>query len=736
MGKRLAILAAALLVAGLALLWFSRPAPLPELGRLDAPGQGPRTSAQLEELPTPPRASPTRVEPARDSAAQGDVPDDGTEDVQRPASDDRLTGRVLDAAGAPLEGATLEVSLDTTAEYSVLDLWNMPPPRSAGRGTSGAGGRFTITVPHAVPLELSASHPGYARARRDPVFGGEHVEVVLLPAARVEGRITQAASGDPVAEVQVRLVVRGVGSVAETRSDAAGRYSLEALPAGVFWLQVRPQERAAPAWVTLELAEGETRVHDIALQDGVLVQGTVTDASSGARIAQAEIGEGWVYRKSVRTDAEGRYALHGFGGPGVYDIHVRAEGYGASQHEFTALPSETTSLDFALEPARRASGIVVDGGGAPIEGAYVAAVANRYEDSDQHVDWVSGATEADGSFELRSLRPELQHVLFVRALDHGTLVLWFPPDELDRPFVDLGRIQLPASVLLSGTVRDERGQPLPGLELELAGWSADAARLRETPLSPADEISARYVGRRESFTDSRGRFHFRDVAPGDYTLTLESRESGPKLEEAVRLEPGQDRQLELVYATGLSIRGRVLDPHGAGLAGVLVSYVGNPTGRSAVSAAQGDFVISGLEEREYALFADPVFVNSADEGIEYVRTLPASIRAGETGVELRVGNAVLLSGRVVDAAGAPVPHAILYANAADDADDQLDWTLASPDGAFELKVAEGARARISAYASAPDETSPVGHSAIPRTPVGELFDIVAPASDLEIRLPE
>src|SRR6185436_5566000 len=111
------------------------------------------------------------------------------------------------------------------------------------------------------------------------------------------------------------------------------------------------------------------------------------------------------------TNAAGEYALKGFPLDGVLSIAARAEGYGyrsvdVRQSRKDPIPAR---VDLLLSPSRSARGRILDERGRPIEGAYVAGVASVMSANDQLIDWIAVRSRADGTFELRDLRPDVPH---------------------------------------------------------------------------------------------------------------------------------------------------------------------------------------------------------------------------------------------------------------------------------------------------------------------------------------
>lgn len=605
-----------------------------------------------------------------------------------------ITGIVLDdATSAPIQGARVVASFRLHAEFTNLDLAASRRERDVGETTTDGNGRFSLRVASDRPLALRVESRGYATARENHVFGGDALEVRLIAGTVLEGRVTRAATGEPVPGVRLRAWERETRQeLFRIETDAGGNYRVDDLIPGVVRFAVNPDTLAAPAWQTLELRPGQLLRHDVALDDGITIRGSVTDTVTGIPIADAEIGEGWTFRKSVRSDAEGRYALAGFGGEGVYDVHVRARDYGGDQHEFDYehMPSEDTELDFQLAPGLTATGVVVDPNGAPLAGVYVAGVASMFRDGEQQTDWESTETDAAGRFEVNSLDPELDHQLLLRMEDRGTRVYEFPTDESATDPLELGTFVLGPAATVRGRVVAQGGAPLPGFEVRLIGTNDDIGRLQ----SEGDGIqnSVWYTQSRESLTDRSGGFHFTDLAPGQYTIG--SRVPSRRNDTLIRVGVGEGQLvqgLEIALELGGTITGRVLTPEGEGLAGVRINarllYVGRGTIASATSGAEGAFTMRGITEPEVELACFPWEYNGAGPEVRLASCAFTRVAAGSEGVLLRLRRETRMTGRVIDAAGRP--EAGLYVAAFPNGrQDQLTSDVTDADGRFELELPE------------------------------------------------
>lgn len=230
---------------------------------------------------------------------------------------------------------------------------------------SDAGGRFRMVgVPAETPLllETSSSQPGGGRQGSEwaPVApleitlpadrGIAGVELEVVPTSKVSGRLLQK-NGAPLEGVDViawrpasasKREVTGSDrdEWARALTDAKGRYTLENVPAGEWWIAadesfglVRPAPGAAPVKDPVRDAILETfdpirvstpervkvsggrsvKVAPLEVARGQVVSGVVTD-TTGTPVADALValqvpGDEWVQVRTTTTDARGRYAF-------------------------------------------------------------------------------------------------------------------------------------------------------------------------------------------------------------------------------------------------------------------------------------------------------------------------------------------------------------------------------------------------------------------------------------------
>ncbi len=674
----------AALVALAAALWFA-------LGDAARPGAGPPIEAAAPAIVD--RASDAgRALDERAVAAPLTDRSSVTPAANQPVSVApvlALRGRIVNAAREPLEGAALEVLSSEADGYQNLDPELRKTLATLARGVSDADGRFRIELEERGLVRLRVSRAGFAERSVDELRASydetEEHDLVLLRGATVRGRVLRKRDKSAVANVLVRATDPARSFERDSHTDANGLFVLTGIPPAPFQFSAMPAVGdACSGWIACDALEGQVLERDIELPRGVLVHGRITDATTGAPIVGAEVGEGWALHRSVRTSADGRYEFEGFTrDPG--EVAVRAVGYGRAERSFSSQGIDAFERDFALQPARRARGRVVDVLGESIEGVYVAATANaRNARGEQQVDWIASRTDAQGEFALDGLRPDVRHTLVARRRGHGSVVYDFPASEFESPTVDLGTLVLPAPGAVRGRVLDELGEPHVGREVLLVGTNPDRARMRAEIEYAKGSIDA-YVAKRTTRTDGNGRFGFDDVAPGKYDARVQRPGLHHYDTHPVTVAASQTNELQVHMLRGATISGRVVASDGGELPrSAYIAFLPEEGGRNSGAAVRvdGSFSVAGLTGARYTLRVD-AFV---EEGLErdFLTTTRTAVAAGTSDLELTLRVARRRMGVVLDLEGAPICDAAVEVLDLDGS--VLDATTSYPDGQFSLKT--------------------------------------------------
>lgn len=279
-----------------------------------------------------------------------------------------------------------------------------------------------------------------------------------------------------------------------------------------------------------------------------------------------------------------------------------------------------------------------------------------------------GVTDASGEFEIPSIRAGRVGLYCDRNGDQGSSATVAADERA------LKEIVLPLGVQLEGEVVDARGAPVPGAGV----WLSEAPTPRGGRIAVA--------------CDEHGRFALRDVSPRRY---LGARAPGYAPSEVEWLASGGVREgeratLRLVLRdAGGSVRGRVLGPEGAPLAGteVLVRapspraarlradgiLLGPPSTFEARTDEQGRFAFEDLALGEFQL------VVRAPGLAQHVEPLSLTLEAPHAEVEPRLVPGGTVRGRVRFDDGSPASGAVVIVNGG--VDEQHDGPV-QEDGTF------------------------------------------------------
>ena len=299
----------------------------------------------------------------------------------------------------------------------------------------------------------------------------------------------------------------------------------------------------------------------------------------------------------------------GFGAPtdanGLARIRVIPGGYSVSQifrpgyappettEQVTVAEGETKRIEYTVTPARRVTGIVRDEAGNPLAGVKVQATWIRMMSA-----MTGGAvSDASGKFDFPwdTSFPgrAVTAVIFVARDPLRNLVQALDIDEDTGP-LDL---KLQPGVIVTGTVLNQAGQPLPGANARV--------------LVRVDRMPVRLSWDDLATAGPDGVFEVKAVPPErEYTVEVTADGYGKQAVPIASLGPQEKRhdigQVKLT-ASNLSVSGIVVDPNDQPVAGVEVSAYGEgqPDLRSVQTDAQGRFTIKGVCPGSIRLMVSP-----------------------------------------------------------------------------------------------------------------------------------
>lgn len=563
----------------------------------------------------------------------------------------------------------------------------------------------------------------------------------LAPRAAMHGVVSDARNRNwPVAGAMVTWVV-SVGDAesdnrtarVETRTDSAGRYSMNAIPAGtLMFFEVRaagflpfpdsstPRKESAMRG----LVQGRTLQVDAALHRGAAVRGVVRDGSG------APVPDAWVLVRAEAenrfcpdpplawTDAEGRYAVPSTH-PGAAVVLSRGRGLHGGNPEscsITVPPEGVLEKDLVLLPDARVRGRILLADGSPAPGFRPRVVNGQDRDRTVAEGLPSGN---DGVFDLWVDRPGTGLSIVADGPDGARAV---------SPAIDLGAGQFLGDV----EVRVPRGARLSGKVRRWDGFAPTGVALRVVPGAEgqgAEFLWAHRIRRLPTVSvEEDGSFSIDGLAPGEYSFSCTAEGCSEARGPEVRLAPGEERTgLEVVLPRGWEVDGVVESEDGKPLAGAEVFL--SPLGErfqpgtlelATTTDARGEFRVAGLREGRHDLRVH------LDGHPDAVRTVSAG--AGALRIVLKPG--FTLTGRILDAeTGRPlggIPVATGPRWRAGILLPSRRETLSAPDGTFalvgleegpwDLRVGRDRTFRGGTY------------------PLKQVRGIVAGTRDLEIRL--
>jgi len=558
--------------------------------------------SDLSQRREPVAAGARAVDPPRAARTLAEAPP-----VTPPAPPDtraRLTGRVVDDAGAAIAGATIlaQPMIEAAA----------PPIATSATTKSAEDGRFEVRPPDVAGLfRLFADAPGFGTAAADNVREGIEVTITLRAPLSVTGRVVNL-DANPIPGARVRWiggVERSAVILRETHAGPDGTYRLTGIPTRTFGTYTVNQESSnivaeaegfAPLTVHWTPGGGADRL-DLRLVRGATLDGRVVDAESGRPIANAhvvawttersegpsEAGGGVAVRRGpgvlaeVRTDTDGRFrvehvptsgfhALRGAGsgrrGQLVGYVGAFVQGYAPGDDEIP-VRDDGAAIDATIRlwPSATVEGKVVDRAGAPVSGLRVDAWSK-----DRQGGWLVGpiegapphhvVTDATGSYRLESVCASRETPSTVRISAESTnLRSAFPTGGVKRPSVEVtlraGETvrapdlvydpQIPRVVLL---VADSAGRPV---------WGA-SGRVNSGPFGATSDCVSGRDGRIEQIVSE---YSLKDAKAVDITV----RAPGFRPTVTPPIVPSVDEppEVPVTLLPGHAVSGRVLRADGS-----------------------------------------------------------------------------------------------------------------------------------------------------------------------------
>jgi hypothetical protein len=394
----------------------------------------------------------------------------------------RVEGSVVDREGKPIAGVEIEQSVlsQPTNGPVILSLHRQgsrPGKFLAGAVTDQAG-RFVLTLPQETTAGLKVSHPHYIGGVDVQAHSRTLAPIILKPAGRIIGTVTDATTGRPVAAVVVGAQCiewhKQIGSGwGDAMTDDQGHFLITGLEPRVhnlLFIRARGRLQAtARAVEGLRVRAGADTPIDLTLIEGRPLRGVVIDQETDRPIAGTLVGcygparpQSGAAVQSRKTDEQGRFTF--YVPPGEQHVYIMD---GSS---FSRLSSRTVVLpdQGEIEPVRLIrSSSTTDHSTRYVKKAAIQPIEPAEAEDHREL-------KADPK-EMTKAETRPRHPALTKAEEKAKT----PAQELRT---------------VTGHVRDPHGRPVPGLGVSVNAEQFDAAVtdrdgtfvLREIPRRPLE----------------------------------------------------------------------------------------------------------------------------------------------------------------------------------------------------------------------------------------------------------
>jgi len=496
-----------------------------------------------------------------------------------------------------------------------------------------------------------------------------------LPALGQVGGTVYNAQGQPLAGAAVRAyrletpmeMLERIGgdrqrkALAETTSGEQGQFVLDTKVAGVVEVVV-DAEGYLPAR-SVELSDEKDL--SIALTRAVVQRGRITAGGKPVAGAVVLVAYNDGGSATTRSADDGSYSIR-YHQQAVSAVEILHPGYARSSIAAQRLMGATPKFDVSLEGGQRVAGRVLSAGGSP------AAKARLFIDQ-----WPAGTTGEDGTF------------VIAHAPAKGTLYATIGSEVGTAPVAATIALRLAPAASVTGTVRDEKGHPVPGV-LVTAGAGSDLGD--DHPALPGWAVS-----------DGKGSYRISGLASLSYAMQA----LGPATLQFPYASADLKRKRSVIHdftaASTRFIRVTVVDhkKQPVGGAQVLVGAKG-PLYYSALGQSQ--HIVTGANGRcriaipsGSDLGAPKISLAALHPGYPIASTMVEWKSGAAAPVVITLPEGIELQGIVADADGKPVsdtaigivqdpPAGAIPIDLAVMLGELAPWATSGPDGRFSIRL--------------------------------------------------
>jgi len=456
-----------------------------------------------------------------------------------------------------------------------------------------------------------------------------------------------AETGDPPRAVH--LFTGQFGGTTGISTDDAGRFKLAGLPTGSYTLHARLRRGDKfRGTATVDVAEN-AHVRDIVLRDApagkLTIEGTVS-YPSGLPCPFAVLALS--NRKSATAGPLGGFSFTDLD-EGIYTVYAMSLRAGCSPVIVPDVQAGTRGLHVKLKDYVILAGTVTDTQtGQPVPD-FTVAYRSKNEIPFDTLGKDRGEqafSDPAGKFRVEKV-PAIPLIVDVEASGYvpWTTVLRDPVDGQDN--VIQAQLQKPAAI--TGTVRNEAGQPIASAQISIQPSS----------------LALRMRGLIKATTDATGAFVIESLPQDEQTYLAVSCDGYPS--ETLRVTPGVDEPIEIVLATPGQVRVRVTrdgQPVQQFHASIYIAITNERWSMASAETENGEALLQNVLPGEVSVSVSVMLQDNPRNRIS--ASTQATVMAGlETEIEVRLPHgASVLEGQVLED-GAPVPTASVGVHAQD-----------------------------------------------------------------------
>ena len=449
----------------------------------------------------------------------------------------RVSGVVLDAAGAPSAGASVRAERPGAA--GPLFLFTGKEAKTDERGAFELRelARGTVTLPAFEPSGAATEEQEHTLVAGETLVG---IALRLPGGASLTGEVL-GRDGRGLPDVEVSVSSLGGFDNEPVRTDAQGRFAESGLPVGE--VSVRAEHDGLNLYQHVTLREGETTHVQLVAPASSPVRLTGQVFARGAGLAEMRLSVAEAGTSSyARTDANGAYELT-LPGPGRCQLTI--SGNDLYLTTVFDVPPVTEHVADIMIPLGRVSGRVTSVQGPPLPGVKVSSRSLRRGEG------LSGTahtrTDAEGRYEL-DLLPG------AHALEAGGPL--FSRHDAVGAYVRARRE--PISVVENGNVTGIDFVLRPGGTLEGSVRDGAGAAVALATIWSFEQGGPSLVGS----CGPDGAFRLVGLASGENWIGAAGRDGATREPVRVVIEVDGTARCELVLAPARSVHVRVRDSRG------------------------------------------------------------------------------------------------------------------------------------------------------------------------------